>query len=65
LVGFAILAYLANEEGYKSETIIYITLAILFQPIIKISLGRELWNMIDMIVGVGLIVSIFIKSKPL
>ena len=61
LVGFAILAYNANEQGNKREVIIYVCLAILFQPLIKIALGRQLWNIIDVIVGIGLIVSIFMR----
>jgi len=65
LIGFAILAYTANEQGQKTEAIVYICLAILFQPLIKIALGRELWNVVDVIVGVGLITSIFIKRKPI
>jgi hypothetical protein len=65
LVGFAILAYKANEQGPKTEVIIYVCLAILFQPLIKIALGREIWNVVDVIVGIGLIVSIFIKPKHL
>lgn len=63
LAGFAILAYKANEQGQKTEAIIYVCLAILFQPLIKIALGRELWNVVDVIVGVGLILSLFIKPK--
>jgi hypothetical protein len=62
LIGFAILAYTANEQGQKTEAIVYICLAILFQPLIKIALGRELWNVVDVVVGVGLITSIFIKN---
>lgn len=61
LVGFAILAYNANEQGHKREVIIYVCLAILFQPLFKIALGRQLWNIIDVIVGIGLIGSIFIR----
>lgn len=61
LVGFAILAYNSNEQGQKTEAIIYVCLAILFQPLIKISLGREIWNVVDVIVGIGLIISIFIR----
>lgn len=61
LVGFAILAYTANEQGHKTEVIIYICLAILFQPLIKIALGRQLWNIIDVIVGVVLLASIFFR----
>ena len=64
LVGFAILAYKANEQGQKIEAIIYVCLAILFQPLIKIALGREIWNVVDVIVGVGLIISIFIRPNP-
>ena len=30
---------------------------------LQISLGRELWNIVDVIVGVGLIVSIFAGKK--
>ena len=63
LVGFALLAFQASERKSKTETIIFICLAILFQPLIKISLGREIWNVIDVIVGIGLLVSILIKPK--
>ena len=63
LVGFAILAYKANEQDQKVEAIIYVCLAILFQPLIKIALGREIWNIVDVIVGIGLIISIFIRPS--
>ena len=61
LAGFALLAYNSNELGQKVEVIIYVCLAILFQPLLKIALGRQLWNIIDVVVGIGLIVSIFIR----
>ena len=63
LVGFVILAYLANEKGNKIEMILYCGLALLFQPFLKIALGRQIWNIVDVNVGVGLIVSLFIKEK--
>ena len=63
LVGFAILAYYANESGNKIEVIIFIALAILFQPLVKIALGRNLWNIIDLIVGVALLVSLFLPLQ--
>ena len=65
LVGFAILAYQANEKDNKTEMIICVCLAILFQPLFKISLGREIWNIVDVIVGLALLVSIFIKPKQI
>jgi len=63
LIGFGYLAYQANSEEKQTELIIYIALAILFQPLIKISLGRSLWNIVDVIVGAGLILSVLNKPK--
>lgn len=63
LIGFAILGYKANEESKQNEMYLYLALAILFQPMFKISLGRQIWNVIDVIVGVGLIISIFKTKK--
>ncbi len=63
MIGFAYLAYSANERSNKNEVFVYITLAILFQPFIKLALGRTIWNIIDLVVGIGLIMSLF-QSKP-
>ena len=65
LVCFGILAYQSYENENNIIALIYIGLAILFQPLIKISLGREIWNIVDIIVGISLIVSIFIKRKKM
>lgn len=61
LIGFGILAYRANEENKNTEMIIYGGLALLFQPFFKIALGREMWNIVDVIVGIGLITSLIIN----
>jgi len=63
LIGFAILAYQANQQGRQTEMIIYVGLALLFQPFFKIALGRQIWNIVDVVVGIGLIISIFMKQK--
>ena len=63
MVSFAYLAFSANEESKKNEVFIYLALAILFQPLIKFSFGRTLWNVIDVIVGIGLLLSVFNKKK--
>lgn len=63
LVGFSVLAYFAYKENKLSEIAIYITLAILFQPLIKIALGRTLWNIVDVIVAIGLLISLSIKCR--
>ncbi|CAM1346996.1 DUF6804 family protein [Tenacibaculum insulae] len=62
LVGFGILAYSAREKENKTEMIIYGGLALLFQPFFKIALGREIWNIVDVIVGIGLIASLIISN---
>ena len=59
MIGFAYLAYSANQQTNKNEVFIYIALAILFQPIFKISFGRTIWNAIDVLIGVGLILSMY------
>lgn len=63
LIGFAILAYQTHEQGRQTEMIIYGGLALVFQPFFKITLGREIWNIVDVIVGIGLVISIFMKPK--
>ena len=63
LIGFGILAFNANQENKKTELIIYVSLALLFQPFFKIALGRDLWNIIDVIIAVALVLSLFIKYK--
>jgi predicted membrane protein len=55
MVGFALLAFFAYEQNRKAEVIIYVCLALLFQPFIKIALGRMIWNVVDVLVAIGLI----------
>ena len=62
MLGFILLAYNSYEQNNKLY-IVYICLGILFQPFIKIALGRELWNIIDVVIGIALIASVLIKSK--
>ena len=57
--GFVYLALETNKMGRQREFIIYLGLAILFQPLLKISLGRALWNVVDVVVAIGLIISLF------
>lgn len=63
VVGFSILAYNAYEGKRQNEVIVYVALAMLFQPFVKIGLGRTIWNIVDVIVGIGLLLSILIKPK--
>jgi len=63
VVCFSYLAYSANEQNNKNEVFIYIALAILFQPFIKIALGRTIWNIVDLIIGIVLIMSLFHSKR--
>ena len=61
MIGFIKLEYNSYENKQQAFVILYVCLAILFQPFVKIALGRELWNALDVIVADGLIASVFNK----
>lgn len=63
LVGFGILAFKAFEEEKQTEMIVYLILAILFQPLLKISIGRTLWNIVDVAVALYLLYDVLIKKE--
>ena len=65
LLGFSFLAFFSHKKKYNNLTILYIGLAILFQPIIKIYLGRFIWSLIDILTAIFLISTIFIKKKQI
>jgi hypothetical protein len=59
MVLFGYLAYENFQSNNSTKAIIYLALAILFQPLMKISLGRTLWNVVDVVVGIGLIIDAY------
>ncbi len=61
--GLGFLAFRSYKNKNEIGLIIFGSLALLFQPFIKIALGREIWNLVDVIVGVGLLTSLFMSSK--
>lgn len=61
MIGFGILAFQANQQKKQTGTIVYVALAVLFQPLLKVSLGRELWNIVDAVVAIGLVVTVVRK----
>ena len=62
ILGFSLLSFYSYIDRKVDSSIIYIFLILLFQPFIKIPLGRVVWNLIDIIVGLGLLISIFSSS---
>ncbi len=63
LAAFAYLAYNALVKGNEVGMVLFIILALLFQPFVKIALGRELWNVVDVAVGLGLLATLFKVSQ--
>jgi hypothetical protein len=63
IFAFAYLGFTAKEKNIKKEMFIYIALAILFQPFIKIALGRTIWNIVDIITVIGLVISVIKDEK--
>ena len=58
MVTFGLMAYQYYLEKKKSLMLVFGALAVLFQPIIKIPLGRMVWNVVDVVVAIVLIVLI-------
>ena len=58
-VVFGLYAYKCYQAKKEGMTWGFVTLALLFQPFAKVGLGRTLWNVIDVIVAIGLIVLFF------
>ena len=55
MIVFACFAYNFYNAKQIPLCVIFAALAILFQPFAKIALGRDLWQMVDVIAAIGLI----------
>lgn len=55
MIAFIYLAYDSFKTNKADLGIVFVVLAILFQPIFKIALGRVLWNVVDVVVAIGMI----------
>ena len=60
---FVFLGFKELEKENQNIAYLYFGLAILFQPFLKIALGRELWNLVDVVVGIWLMISAFQSDK--
>lgn len=64
MVAFGIVAY---QYYMKQKTVamwVFIVLALLFQPLYKIALGRVVWNVVDVLVAI-LLIALFVLEKRL
>jgi len=63
VVGFAILSYYEYERKNIPLVIVFAGLVLLFQPLVKVPLGRQVWVIIDVIISAGLVVSVFLRKS--
>jgi len=62
MAAFGVMAYRYYTQSKVALTVTFASLALLFQPFIKIALGRTIWNVVDVIVAVLLII-VWIKER--
>ena len=60
---FIILAYLDKDKTNKTFMIIWICSALLMNPFIKVALGRTIWNIVDVVLAILLVMTILLESK--
>lgn len=63
MIGFGILSYNAFNKNDNFYFVLWGASAILINPLIKIVLGRDLWNIVDIIWAVILIITLFTENK--
>ena len=56
---FAVMAYQFYNEKREGWAICFGALALLFQPFVKIVLGRTMWNIVDVVVAIILLFMAF------
>ena len=62
MMGFAIIAYEYMEKEEMPLAITFGGLALLFQPFVKVALGRVMWNVVDVLVA-ALLVGLLLRES--
>lgn len=63
MVVFAVMAYHYAQQKREALAISFGALALLFQPFFKVALGRMLWNIVDVVVAILLIVLVVTNKE--
>ena len=63
MIVFSILAFAYFSKGKVVIGVLFIALAVLFQPFWKFALGRTIWNIVDVLCSVLLVGLIFYERK--
>lgn len=62
-VGFLLLAWGYSQRKEQVQMIAALVLAALFQPFAPLSLGRILWNIVDVVVAIALVFEVLRLRK--
>ena len=62
-VGFLLLAWGYSQRKEQVQMIAALVLAALFQPFAPLSLGRVLWNIVDVVVAITLVFEVLRLRK--
>ena len=62
LIGFGYLAYKYYKAHDEGKALVFGALALLIQPFFKLSLGRGMWNIVDVAIAI-FIIYLLIKKK--
>lgn len=57
------MAYHHYKQQNNATTYLWVCLALLFQPFLKITLGREIWNVVDIVVAIILVIVLWKERK--
>ena len=63
MIIFGCMAYVFHKEGKMPLYIIAASLAILFQPFVKIVLDKTTWNVVDVVVALFLVLQWYKHKK--
>lgn len=63
MIVFGCMAFHFYKEGRLPLCVLAASLVLLFQPIFKVALGRAMWNAVDVLVAVALIVLWYTHRK--
>ncbi len=63
MVIFGVMAYKYYKTKKMNWAVTFGALAVLFQPFIKIALGRMMWNVVDVIVAVLIIINVSLTKS--
>lgn len=63
MVVFAVCAYEYYQVKENGMCLTFAALTLLFQPFVKIVLGKVIWNVVDVVVAIGLLALIYKESR--